>query len=130
MRFFYLLRAHGEERVTLALYRYRPGSVRSLGMLVGADAQQDAKNAYYGSALWMLIQCATSGGSTFPSWHDMFGKKKEAVEETADEIKNRIIRDLIAADITITGRRFIGYESDTGFYHYVIEVEKIYELEE
>ena len=45
-------------------------------------------------------------------------------------IKNRIIRDLIAADITITGRRFIGYESDTGFYHYAIEVEKQYELEE
>ncbi|MBQ8836279.1 MAG: hypothetical protein IJ002_02065 [Clostridia bacterium] len=45
-------------------------------------------------------------------------------------VKNQIIRDLLNADITITGRRFIGYESDTGFYHYAIEVEKYYELEE
>ena len=64
-------------------------------MLVGADAERDAKNAYYGSALWMLVQCATSGESTFPSWYDVFGKKKEAVkEETAEEIKDRIVRDL------------------------------------
>ena len=45
-------------------------------------------------------------------------------------IKNRIVRDLLEADITITGRRFVGYESDTGYYHYAIEVEKHYETEE
>ena len=45
-------------------------------------------------------------------------------------LKNKLIRALLNADITITSRRFIGYESDTGFYHYAIEVEKHYELEE
>ncbi len=29
---------------------------------------------------------------------------------------------LIAADITVTGRRYLELEKDTGFHHYIIEV--------
>lgn len=46
------------------------------------------------------------------------------------EIKNRIVRALLAADITITDRRYVGHEDDTGYHNYAIDVAKNYELEE
>ena len=45
-------------------------------------------------------------------------------------MKNQIVRALLAADITITDRRYVGHEDDTGYHHYAIDVAKIYELEE
>lgn len=45
-------------------------------------------------------------------------------------IKNKIVRALLNADITITDRRYIGHEDDTGFHHYAIDVAKYYVLEE
>ena len=44
--------------------------------------------------------------------------------------KNRIIRLLISEDFTITGRQYIGFEADTGYHHYVVDVAKHYEMEE
>lgn len=46
--------------------------------------------------------------------------------------KNRIIRSLLGADFTITGRQYIGFETDTAYHHYVVDVEKhyYYEMEE
>lgn len=45
-------------------------------------------------------------------------------------LKNSIIRALLAADTTITDRRYIGHEDDTGFHHYAIDVANYYEMEE
>ena len=44
--------------------------------------------------------------------------------------KNRIVRLLISEDFTITGRQYIGYETETGYHHYVVDVAKHYEMEE
>lgn len=44
--------------------------------------------------------------------------------------KNAIVRTLLGADFYITDRRYIGFETDTGYHHYAIDVAKIYELEE
>lgn len=42
----------------------------------------------------------------------------------------RVIQDaLLTADITITERRYIGLERDTGYHHYAIDVAKHYALE-
>ena len=46
------------------------------------------------------------------------------------KLKNKIVRALLAADLTITDRRYIGHEDDTGFHHYAIDVSNYYELEE
>lgn len=43
--------------------------------------------------------------------------------------KNQLIRALLGADFTITDRRYIGHEDDTGYHHYAIDVAKLYELE-
>ncbi len=45
-------------------------------------------------------------------------------------MKNRIVRSLLNADFTITDRRYIGHEDDTGYHHYAIDVAKNYELED
>ena len=44
--------------------------------------------------------------------------------------KNRIIRLLLSEDFSITGRQYIGFEADTGYHHYVVDVAKHYEMEE
>lgn len=46
------------------------------------------------------------------------------------KVKNKIIRSLLVSDFTITDRRYIEYESDTGYHHYVIDIEKNYEMED
>ncbi len=43
--------------------------------------------------------------------------------------KNQLVRALLSADFTITDRRYIGHEDDTGYHHYAIDVAKLYELE-
>lgn len=40
--------------------------------------------------------------------------------------KNSIVKALLSADLTITDRRYIGHEDDTGFHHYAIDVSNIY----
>ena len=45
-------------------------------------------------------------------------------------LKNQIVHILLDADFIITDRRYIGYEDDTGYNHYAIDVAKNYELED
>lgn len=40
--------------------------------------------------------------------------------------KNTIVHALLASDITITDRRYIGHEDDTGYHHYAIDLAKSY----
>lgn len=44
--------------------------------------------------------------------------------------KNAIVKVILAADMTITDRRYIGYENDTGYHHYAVDVAQYYEMEE
>lgn len=44
--------------------------------------------------------------------------------------KNAVVRTLLAADFTITDRRYIGYETETGYHHFVVDVAKFYDMEE
>ena len=45
------------------------------------------------------------------------------------ETKDAIAEALLAADFTITDRRYIGFDRETGFHNYAIDVTKIYNLE-
>lgn len=45
-------------------------------------------------------------------------------------MKNAVTRALLAADLTVTERRYIGYETDTGYHHYNVDVAKFHEMEE
>jgi len=43
--------------------------------------------------------------------------------------KNQLVGLLLRADFVITGRRYVAYESDTGYHNYAIDVAKEYEME-
>lgn len=77
------------------MYQNRPGNIRSLSVLIQNDIDHEAQNAYFGSALWSILQYLAHGESQFPRWSDLFEQnKREEKKETADEIKNRIVREM------------------------------------
>jgi len=43
---------------------------------------------------------------------------------------NRIVKALLGADITITDRRYLGYEDESEYHHYAVDAAQHYELEE
>jgi len=43
--------------------------------------------------------------------------------------KNQIVKALLDSDITVTDRRYIGHEDDTGYHHYAVDAAKEYEIE-
>ena len=45
-------------------------------------------------------------------------------------LKNKFVTAILKADITITDRRYIGHEDDTGYHHYAVDTAKSYEMEE
>ena len=44
--------------------------------------------------------------------------------------KRQITAALLGAGFTITDRRYIGHEDDSGYHHYAIDVAKEYEMED
>lgn len=44
--------------------------------------------------------------------------------------KKQLVRILLNGDYTITDRRYNGYETDTGYHLYTVDVAKFYETEE
>ena len=45
-------------------------------------------------------------------------------------LKNKFVTAILKADITITDRRYIGHEDDTGYHHYAVDTAKSFILEE
>lgn len=43
--------------------------------------------------------------------------------------KNEIVRTLLTENFIITSRFYVGYENDTGYHHYAIDIAKNYDLE-
>lgn len=39
--------------------------------------------------------------------------------------KNQVVSTLLAADFTITDRRYIGHEDDTGYHHFSVDVARL-----
>ena len=44
--------------------------------------------------------------------------------------KNNLTRAILAADLTIIERRYVGHDDDTGYHNYAIDVAHYYEMEE
>ena len=45
-------------------------------------------------------------------------------------LKRRLTSSLTSSEITITDRRYVGHENDTGYHHYAIDVAKNYFIQE
>ena len=81
--------------MTRVLYQYRPGSIRSLALLLCAEMERDAKAAYSANALWMIIQYLSMGKSTLPPFHEAFPRhERREPEPTAQEIIDGLVRKL------------------------------------
>lgn len=50
------------------------------------------------------------------------------VKGSYTKLKKELVLKLFQADISITDRRYIGYEDDTGFHHYAIDCGKCYSM--
>ena len=68
---------------------------------------------------------------------DLSGSKNKKIgivvnKKSIDEyiLANQIVKKLLNAEFTITDRRYIGYETETGYHHYVVDAAKHYEMEE
>ena len=46
------------------------------------------------------------------------------------KLKKKIIKSLLDEEITITDRQYLGYEYDTQYHHYEIDVENLYDMED
>ena len=46
------------------------------------------------------------------------------------KLKNNIVKELLNKSFTITDKRYVEFENDTGYHHYNIDVAKYYETEE
>lgn len=44
------------------------------------------------------------------------------------EMKSKIVSALLDGEFTVTDRRYIGHEDDTGYHHYSIDTEKLYSI--
>ena len=44
------------------------------------------------------------------------------------QLKNNLVRALLDADFYMTDLRYIGFETETGYHHYAIDVAQLYEL--
>jgi hypothetical protein len=44
--------------------------------------------------------------------------------------KHQVTAALLGAEFTITDRRYVGHEDDSGYHHYAIDVAKQYETED
>ena len=45
-------------------------------------------------------------------------------------VKNALVKALLEAEYTITDRQYIGYETETGYHHYNVDVAQYYEMED
>ena len=45
------------------------------------------------------------------------------------KLRNRLTKALLESDFTITDRRYIGFENESKYHHYVIDLSKSYEYE-
>lgn len=45
-------------------------------------------------------------------------------------LKYKLTASIFKADISITDRRYIGHEDDTGYHHYAVDTAKTYRMEE
>ena len=51
-------------------------------------------------------------------------------QDNYSQMRRKVLAALLEADITITGRQYIGYETETEYHHYNIDVANYYEMEE
>lgn len=83
--------------MTIALYRYRPASARSLAVLAGADSKSDAARLYFADLLRIVAMGQLSGDApNIPTLHEIFSPRPRDMSKK--EIKEMILGRLRKAN--------------------------------
>ena len=77
-----------------------------------------------------LVDTFELHGDNEPGYEIQEARLSLFVKGNYTQLKKTIVCSLLSADFTITDRRYIGHEDDTGFHHNAIDVAKLYKLEE
>ena len=87
--------------------------------------------------LYIVFETNSCAQQVNPVVHQAYARFVVAGNEMVDTlaidgplIKNQIVRRLLAAELTVTDRRYLGHEDETGYHQYAIDVAKEYELED
>ena len=87
--------------------------------------------AKHRTPIWSSRRCRTASSYTrhAPGCETQEARLSLFTKGSYTKLKNALVRALLGADFYITDRRYIGFETETGFHHYAIDVAQIYELE-
>ena len=69
-------------------------------------------------------------GSTGGFFADNVQAGEQVFKTVNLSIKNAVVKALLAAEFTVTNRQYIGFEADTGYHHYNVDVANYYETED
>ena len=100
-----------------------------LGLAVETGVFSDEAPAEY-TVITPLTDSFELFGDNLPEFETQEARLSVYSQNNYLNIKNRIVRALLAAGFTVTDRRYIAHEDDTGYHHYAIDVAKPYALEE
>jgi hypothetical protein len=76
-----------------------------------------------------LVDLFAIHGDNIPGYEVQEARLSLFAKGSYTSIKDKIVRALLGADFTVTDRRYIGYEEDTSYHHYAIDVAKPYEYQ-
>ena len=79
-----------------------------------------------------IVQTPVSDGLTLMADNEPLAEIQEVrislfCKGNYNTLKNKLTRDFLKTDITVTDRRYICHDDDTGFHHYAIDVAKNYD---
>jgi hypothetical protein len=103
--------------------------ITGLGLAVETGVFSDEAPAEY-TVITPLTDSFELFGDNLPEFETQEARLSVYSKSNYLDVKNRIVRALLAAGFTVTDRRYIAHEDDTGYHHYAIDVAKPYALEE
>ena len=110
--------------------------LRELNTIIGSLGVPVETGVFKGKALdeYVVITPMTDTFEGFadnrPQYETQEARLSLFSKNNYQQRKNQIVKALLDADITVTDRRYIGHEDDTGYHHYAIDLLKEYDLKE
>jgi hypothetical protein len=67
-------------------------------------------------------------GDNSPEYETQEARLSLFSKNNYNELKSRILKALLNADFTITGRQYIAHEDESGYHHYAVDTAKLYKI--
>jgi len=67
-------------------------------------------------------------GDNLPEYETQEARLSLFTKGNYTELKSKVVGAVLTAEFTITERRYIGHEDDTGYHNYAVDLAKIYQI--